>query len=40
VDKELVERPETEGGDQWFYVQVEASNEWCPPGVWLGTGTL
>ena len=27
MDKELVERPQTKGGDQWFYVQVEASNE-------------
>ena len=26
-DKKLVERLQTEGGDQWFYDQVEASNE-------------
>ena len=40
LDKKLVERPQTEGGDQWFYVQVEAGNEWSPPGVCLGTGAL
>lgn len=22
-----------EGCGQWLYVQVEASNEWCPPGI-------
>lgn len=37
MDKELVERLQTKGGDQWFFVQVEASKEWCPPGVCLGT---
>ena len=37
VDKELVERLQTKGGAQWFFVQVEASKEWCPPGVCLGT---
>ncbi len=36
----MVERPQTEGGDQWFYVQVEAGNEQSPPGVCLGTGAL
>ena len=40
LDKKLVERPQTEGGDQWFYVQVEAGNEQSPPGVCLGTGVL
>ena len=30
MDKKLVERPQTEGGDQWFYVQVEAGNEQSP----------
>ena len=40
MDKELVERPQAESGDQSFYVQVEASNERHPPGVCLGTGAL
>ena len=40
LDKKLVERPQTEGGDQWFYVQVEAGNERSPTGVCLGTGAL
>ena len=35
MDKEVVERPQTEGGDQWLYVQVEAGNEQCLPGVSL-----
>lgn len=38
--KKLIERPQTEGGDQWFYVHMEASNERRPPGVCLGTGAL
>lgn len=25
---------------QWFYVQVEASDEWCPPGLCLGSSAL
>jgi len=37
MDKELVERLQTEGGGQWFCVQVEAGNEQHPPGVCLGT---
>jgi len=40
VDKELVERLQIDGGDQWFYVQVEAGNEQCPPGGCSGTGAL
>ena len=40
MDKELVERLQTKGGDQWFCVQMEAGNEWCPPGNFLGTGAL
>ena len=36
MDKKLVERLQTEGGHQWFYVQVEASNEWRPQGSVLG----
>ena len=40
LDKKLVERLQTEGGHQWLYVQVEAGNELCPPGVCLGTGAL
>ena len=40
MDKELVERLQTKGGDQWFFVQVEVQNRWCFPGVCLGTGAL
>ena len=36
MDKELVKRPQTEGGDQWLCVQVEASNERLPQGSVLG----
>lgn len=25
---------------QWFYVQMEASHEWCPSGVCLRTSAL
>uniref|UniRef100_A0A8C9FZZ2 Uncharacterized protein n=1 Tax=Pavo cristatus TaxID=9049 RepID=A0A8C9FZZ2_PAVCR len=25
---------------QWLLVQMEAGDEWCPPGVHLGTGAL
>lgn len=25
---------------EWHFVQVEASDEWCPPGFCLGTGAL
>ncbi len=25
---------------QWFYVQVDAGNKWCPPEFCLGSGTL
>ena len=36
MDKELAERPQTEGGDQWLRVQVEAGNERLPQGSVLG----
>ena len=36
MDKKLVERLQTEGGDQWFYVQVEARQR-VPQGSVLGS---
>ena len=35
VDKELAGRSQLESCGQWFYIQVEASDEWCPPVICL-----
>ena len=40
MDKELVGTSQQECCDHQLYVQVEASDKRCPPGVHLGTGTL
>lgn len=39
-DKELVEWSQPEVCGLWFYVQVEAGDKWCPPGVHLGISAL
>jgi len=40
VGKELVVWLQPEDCGKWLYVQVEAGDEWCPPGVHFGTGAL
>ena len=40
VDKEKVEWPQPEYYGQQLYVQVEAGNKQCPPGVHLGSVLL
>jgi len=40
VDKEWVGWSQPDGCGQRLYVQVEASNEWCPLGVNIGISAL
>lgn len=40
LDKELVGRSQPESYGQQLYVQVEAGNKQCPPGVHLGSVLL
>lgn len=39
VDKELVGWLQPEGCAPWFYVQMEAGDEWHPTGLGSGTST-
>jgi len=36
----MIGRVQSEGCCQWLYVQVEASHEWCPPGVQCSSTSL
>ena len=40
IDKELAALSSPESGGQWLSVWMDVSNEWCPPEVGAGAGTL
>uniref|UniRef100_A0A8B9FQM9 Plastocyanin-like domain-containing protein n=1 Tax=Amazona collaria TaxID=241587 RepID=A0A8B9FQM9_9PSIT len=40
VDKELAGWLHAKSGAQWLGVQLETSNEWCSPGIGVGTGLV
>ena len=38
--KELVGRSQPGGSRQWFDVQMDTVDKWCPSGVCTGTGAV
>ena len=40
MDKELIGWSQPEGNGQWFDVQMDTADKWCPSGVRAGTSAV